>query len=201
MIEPNDPRLRLCVVTDDLREGTGDLVQRVLAAERGGATMVLLRLKHADPRLLMEAGRALVSALSIPVVVSERFDVALSCGAAGVHLTHGSIPVVAVRSQAPEGFVIGVSVTDASELEPASLADYLMIGPVYGAGGVGLGLPAFTALVAACRRPVLAIGGIDAASVPAVRAAGAAGVAVIGAVLGAPDPEFAAAELFRAFVS
>jgi len=201
MIEPNDPRLRLCIVTDDLREGTGDLVQRVLAAECGGATMVLLRLKHADAHLLVEAGRALVLALGIPVVVSERLDVALSCGAAGVHLATGSMPVVAVRSQVPRGFLIGASVSEASELEQASLADYVTIGPVYGSGDASLGLAAFTGLVAACFRPVIAIGGIDAASAPALRAAGASGVAVIGAVLGAPDPEVAAATLCAAFIS
>jgi len=201
MIEPNDPRLRLCIVTDDLREGTGDLVRRVLAAERGGATMVLLRLKHADAHLLVEAGRALVSALRIPVVVSERFDVALSCGAAGVHLASGSMPVVAVRTQAPAAFMIGMSVSEASELEQCSLADYVTIGPLCAPGGVGLGLPAFTELVAACGRPVMAIGGIDAALAPALRAAGASGVAVVGAVLGAPDPEVAAAALFAAFSS
>ena len=200
MIEPNDPRLRLCIVTDDLREGTGDLVERVLAAERGGATLVLLRLKHADAHLLVEAGRALVSALRIPVVVSERLDVALSCGAAGVHLGAGSMPVVAVRSQAPAGFLIGVSVSDASELEQTTLADFVTMGPVYAPRGVGLGLSGFTALVAACGRPVLAIGGIDAASVPFVRAAGASGVAVIRSVLAAPDPESAVAALCAAWL-
>jgi len=199
MSELNDPRLRLCVVTDDLRDGPSGLVHRALAAERGGATMVLLRLKHAHALELVEAGRALVSALRIPMVVSDRLDVALSCGAAGVHLGAGSMPVVALRSHVPVGFLIGASVSDAADLEQAALADYITIGPVLAAGNAGMGLAAFTALAASCARPVLAIGGVDAASVPALRAAGASGIAVIGAVLGAPDPEAAAASLAAAF--
>jgi len=201
MSELNDPRLRLCVVTDDLRDGPSGLVHRALAAERGGATMVLLRLKHAHALELVEAGRALVSALRIPMVVSDRLDVALSCGAAGVHLGAGSMPVVALRSHVPVGFLIGASVSDAADLEQAALADYITIGPVLAAGNAGMGLAAFTALAASCARPVLAIGGVDAASVPALRAAGASGIAVIGAVLGAPDPEVAAASLAAAFVA
>ena len=97
MLSPDDARLRLCAITDDLRDGVTGLVERAVAAERGGATMVLLRLKHVDARELLSAGRALVEALSIPVVVSERLDVALACGAAGVHLQAESMPIVGVQ--------------------------------------------------------------------------------------------------------
>jgi len=201
MIEHDDPRLRLCAITDDLRDGIAGLVVRALSAERGGTTMLLLRLKHVDARLLVEAGRALVSVLAIPVVVSERLDVALSCGAAGVHLSPRSMPVVALRAHVPDGFLIGVSVSGISDLEHASFADFVTIGPVQNARNGSLGLEAFTSLASACARPALAIGGIDVATVSAVRAAGASGIAVIQAVLGAPDPEAAAAALSAAFGS
>ena len=72
MIDIHDPRLQLCAITDDLRDGVAGLVARAVAAERGGATMVQLRLKHADARTQVEVGRALVSALAIPVIVNER---------------------------------------------------------------------------------------------------------------------------------
>ncbi len=195
MIAHDDPRLRLCAVTDDLRDGVSGLVLRAVEAERGGATMLLLRLKHADGRVLVEAGTALRVALRIPVVVSERLDVALACGASGVHLTSSSMPVIAVRSQAPANFLVGVSVSVESDLASSLDADYVTIGPVAGAGPASLGLPQFTELAKACGRPVIAIGGIDAAAVAAVRAAGAAGVAAIRAVLGADDPAAAAAQL------
>jgi len=201
MIDRDDPRLRLCIVTDDLRDGTAGLVDRVLAAARGGATMVLLRLKHADARVLVEVGRALVSALTIPVVVSERLDVALVCGAAGVHLSPRSMPVMALRAHVPAGFLIGVSVSEISDLEHSSLADYVTIGPVQGSGSTGLGMDTFSSLASASGKPVLAIGGIDVATAPAVMAAGASGIAVIHAVLGTPDPAAAAAAFMAALVS
>ena len=201
MIEHDDPRLHLCVVTDDLRDGTAGLVERALLAERGGATMLLLRLKHVDARVLVEVGRALVAALQIPVVVNERLDVALVCGAAGVHLSPSGMPVIASRAHVSDGFLIGFSVSGISDLEHVSFADYVTIGLVQSAGDASFGLTTFASLASACARPALAIGGIDVASVPAVRAAGARGIAVIQAVLGAPDPEVAAATFIAAFGS
>jgi thiamine-phosphate pyrophosphorylase len=195
MIERDDARLHLCAITDDLRDGTAGLVARALAAQRGGATMVLLWLKHADARTLVEVGSALVAALTVPLVVSERLDVALACGAAGVHLTSASMPVVAVRMQVPSTFLIGGSVSRAEDLEHAQAADYVTVGPVFGAGEGSLGLEGFRRLVQACGRPALAIGGVDASVVAALREAGASGVAVIRAVLGAEDPAAAAAAL------
>lgn len=200
MIAHDDPRLRLCAVTDDLRDGVSGLVSRAVAAERGGATMLLLRLKHADGRVLVEAGTALRVGLRIPVLVSERLDVALACGASGVHLTSSSMPVIAVRSQAPAGFLVGASVSVDSDLASAFDADYVTIGPVAGARNASLGLPEFARLARLCGRPVIAIGGVDATTVAALRAAGAAGVAVIRAVLGADDPEAAAALLVRGWL-
>lgn len=197
MLPRDDVRLRLCAITDDLRDGVTGLVERAVAAERGGVTMVLLRLKHAEAQTLVLVGRALVQALSIPVVVSERLDVALACGAAGVQLQADSMPAVGVRSQVPEGFLIGGSVTDATDTAAAH-ADYVTIGPVFGGGAATIGLEGFRRLVAAVGRPAIAIGGIDAGSVRAVLQAGAAGIAVIEAVFGAPDPQAAAAALIAA---
>ena len=197
MLPRDDVRLRLCAITDDLRDGVTGLVERAVAAERGGVTMVLLRLKHAEAQALVLVGRALVQALSIPVVVSERLDVALACGAAGVQLQADSMPAVGVRSQVPEGFLIGGSVTDATDTAAAH-ADYVTIGPVFGGGAATIGLEGFRRLVAAVGRPAIAIGGIDAGSVRAVLQAGATGIAVIEAVFGAPDPQAAAAALIAA---
>lgn len=198
MIETGDTRLHLIAITDDLRDGMEGLVQRALAAERGGVTMVLLRLKHADARTVVEVGRALVTSLRIPVIVSERLDVALACGAAGVHLTSRSVPVVAIRPHVSAGFLIGGSISAAEDLEPASHADYVTIGPVFGDPSASIGVDAFRRFVLASDRPAIAIGGIEASNAAAVRAAGASGVAVIRAVLGADDPAQAAAALILA---
>ena len=185
----------LLAITDDLRDGTDGLVSRARSAQRGGATMLLLRLKQADAHAVVEVGRALIGALQIPVVVNERLDVALAIGAAGVHLNASSVPVVAVRPHVPPGFLIGSSISDATDLERAVAADYVTIGPVFGAGATTMGVEGFRRLALACGRPAIAVGGIDAQSAVAVRAVGAAGVAVIRSVLGAADPESAAALL------
>jgi thiamine-phosphate pyrophosphorylase len=195
MIERDDARLRLMAVTDDLRDQVEGLTIRATAAERGGATMLLLRLKHADARTLVEVGRALVQALTIPVIISERLDVALACGAAGVHLTSASMPVVAVRSVVPDNFLIGGSVSRAEDLAHAQAADYVTIGPVFGASDASLGIDGFRRMATACGRPSIAIGGIDDGTCAALRAGGASGVAAISAIFGADDPTAAAAML------
>jgi thiamine-phosphate pyrophosphorylase len=198
MMEHNDPRLRLVAITDDLRDGSAGLVTRAQAAERGGATMVLLRLKHVDARTLMEAGQALVLGLSVPVVVAERLDVALACGAAGVHLSATSMPVQAIRPHVPSGFLIGGSISGASDLERTAAADYVTIGPVFDALESGLGVEGFRRLSRAVGRPSLAVGGVTAQNAAEIRAAGASGVAVIRSVFGATDPEGSARQLCAA---
>ena len=195
MLSHDDPRLRLCAITDDLRDGTEGLVARAAAAERGGTTMLLLRLKHVDARALVDVGRRLVTTLVIPVIVSERLDVALACGAAGVHLTSQSMPVIAIRPQVSAEFLIGGSVSSADDLEAAAAADYLTIGPVFGAGNASLGVDGLRRLMRASGRPAIAVGGIDASTAAAVREAGASGVAAIRGILAADDPGAAAAAL------
>jgi thiamine-phosphate pyrophosphorylase len=197
MIDSDDARLRLIAITDDLRDGTEGLLVRARSAEQGGVTMVLLRLKHVDARTLVEVGRALTGGLTIPVLVSERLDVALACGAAGVHVTSASMPVMAIRSQVDASFLIGGSVSVSGDVERAVAADFVTIGPVHGAGAASIGVDGFAKLATACARPAIAIGGIDAANVAAVREAGAAGVAAIRGIFAADDPSVAAAQLLR----
>lgn len=197
MIDTDDARLRLIAITDDLRDGAEGLVVRARAAERGGASMVLLRLKHVDAHTLVEVGRALVSALAIPLLVSERLDVALACGASGVHLTSVSMPVIAIRAQVDAAFLIGGSVSAHGDVEHARTADFVTIGPVFGAGALSLGVDGFRRLASECGRPAVAIGGIDATTAGSLRAAGASGVAAIRAIFAADDPTAAATQLLH----
>jgi thiamine-phosphate pyrophosphorylase len=193
--------LTLVAITDDLRDGRDGLVARAAAAVRGGATMIQLRLKDADARMLVEVGRSLVTALpGVPVIVNDRADVALGCGAAGVHLGAQDLPVAAVRRMSPPGFIIGASLAADDEIDNAREADYVGIGPVYATAsktdaGTAIGVAEFTRLARAAGRPVVAIGGIDPGNAAEVAAAGADGVAVIRAVMSAPDPEAAARSL------
>ena len=193
-----DPRvLTLIAITDGIADGEAGLLHRAEAAARGGATMVQLRLKDADARSLVEVARMLVRALPVPVVVNDRVDVALAAGAAGVHLGADDLPVSAARAIVPDGFIIGVSVGGDAEVAGAAGADYAGIGPVFGTAskadaGVAIGLEEFARLRERTGLPAVGIGGVTAANAGAVIRAGASGVAVISALLGARDPETAA---------
>jgi thiamine-phosphate pyrophosphorylase len=193
----NRELLTLIAITDDLHDGIDGLVDRASEVARGGATMVELRLKYSDPRMLVDVGRALVAALSIPVIVNDRADIALAAGAAGVHLGPDDVPVRAVRSIAPPTFIIGASVRHEDEIENASAADYVAIGSVYGTrskrdAGIPIGLGDFARLAQLAGRPAVGVGGITAETAAAVMDAGAVGVAALSALFGAEHPDRAA---------
>jgi thiamine-phosphate pyrophosphorylase len=119
------------------------------------------------------------------IVVNDRLDVALACGADGVHLRADSVAIAAARRLAPLGFLVGRSVHTASEAADASDADYLIAGTVFPSPSKGLGyrllgVDGLRAVVLASAVPVLAIGGISLDHLDSVAATGAAGVAAIG---------------------
>jgi thiamine-phosphate pyrophosphorylase len=187
--------VRLMLVTDDRLVEGRDLVALALAAERGGATSVQLRLKLASPREQVDRARALVAALRVPVLVNDRPDIALAAGAAGVHLGPDDLPVALARRVTPPGFIIGASVGSADEAGAAVEADYWGIGPwrttgTKGDAGEALGAEGFRRLVKlGGGRPCIGIGSVRAEDVPLVFAAGGAGVAVVSGILGQEDAE------------
>jgi thiamine-phosphate pyrophosphorylase len=185
------------LVTDDRLVEGRDLVALALAAERGGATSVQLRLKLASPREQVERARALVAALRIPVLVNDRPDIALAAGAAGVHLGPDDLPVSLARRVVPPGFIVGASVGSVDEAGAGSGADYWGIGPWRATGtkrdaGEALGVEGFRRLMGlAGGRPCIAIGSVRPEDVPQVLTAGGAGVAVVSGILGENDGETA----------
>ncbi len=195
--------LRLMLVTDDRLVQGRDLIALALAAERGGVTSVQLRLKQPEARELAQLVRGLMQALTVPVLVNDRPDVALATGAAGIHLGPDDMPVELVRRIAPPGFIIGASVGSDAEAGKASAADYWGIGPwrdtaTKGDAGTGLGTQGFQRLVALAKgKPCIAVGGVGPEDVPIVIAAGGGGVAVVSGILGVDDVEAAA----RAYVT
>jgi thiamine-phosphate pyrophosphorylase len=122
------------------------------------------------------------------IVVNDRVDVAVACGADGAHLRGDSMSADAVRRIAPPGFLVGRSVHSVDEARTAGPVDYLIAGTMFAtaskAAGVLLGADGLTSVVEAVRVPVLAIGGVSIDHVPAVAATGAAGVAAIGLFIG-----------------
>ncbi|HZS60627.1 MAG TPA: thiamine phosphate synthase [Gemmatimonadaceae bacterium] len=166
---------------------------RAQAAVRGGATVVQLRLKQADARTLVDVGRGLVAGLPVPVIVNDRADVALACGAAGVHVGADDVPVASLRHIVPPGFIIGASVR-----ADTTGADYVGIGPIFPTisksnAPAAIGVDGFRKFLTTI--PAVAIGGITTANVTGLRETGAAGIAVISGIFGTTDPEAAARAL------
>jgi thiamine-phosphate pyrophosphorylase len=199
-------QLRLMVITDPVLLKGRDAVAVCRAAALGGATMVQVRWKDGTPAEVLELTRALVAALPVPVLVNDRADVALAAGAAGVHLGWEDPPLEALRPHVPAGFLLGISVGSPDEAARAPTgADYWSIGPCFATptkadAGPPLGPEGFATLakLAPEGTPVIGIGGVTAANAQAIVGAGAAGVAVIGGVVGAADPEEAARRIRKA---
>ena len=196
----------LHVLTD---AGAGEHALAVIAAAvAAGAPVVQVRAKECTDRVLHDFARAVVelcrSAGAI-CLVNDRVDVALAVGAHGTHLGEHDLPLVAARRVAGPDHLLGGTARDPERARQlvAEGADYLGVGPAYPTTTKS-GLPAALgpAGVAAVARaidvPVIAIGGVTADRVPPLLAAGAAGVAVVGAVTAAADPAAATRELLRA---
>jgi len=172
-----------------------DVVEECLAA---GLRAVQLREKDLEPRELLTLADTLREATQrhrARLIVNDRADVALAASADGVQRTHSSLPVAALRGITPAGFLVGASVHSEAEARGAAAegADFIVFGPVYDTAskrryGPPQGLAALEAVTRAVDRPVLAVGGLTPERVTDVLAAGAAGVAVIGAIYGAPRP-------------
>ena len=184
----------MCLVTD---RRIRPLVQQCSDAVRAGVDMIQVRERDVDggPLALLVAELVrLTRGTATRVVVNDRLDVALACGADGVHLRGDSIPPESARSIAPPGFLIGRSVHDEQEAATvAASVDYLIAGTVFPTSSKPgltewLGLEGLARICDAVAVPVLAIGGITADRLPGVAAAGAAGIAAIGLFMNADRP-------------
>lgn len=195
---------RLCLVTDpDLANGR-PLADLVMAAVRGGVSMVQLREKTAGTRDFLAQARILKAVLAgtgVPLVINDRVDIALAADADGVHVGQGDMPLADVRRLLPKGKIIGLSITNAAQMAAAdvAMADYLGIGPIFaqttkGDASTPLGIEGFARLraLAPAGKPCLAIGGVKAVHASDLRAAGADGLAVVSAIAGAGDVAAAA---------
>lgn len=202
--------LRLIVITDPLLAQPRGVEAIVHAALEAGAPAIQLRDKHADAATLFAQARRLLPAVrahGARLFINDRLDVALAAGAHGVHLGPDDIPLHHARRIAPRPFLIGCSTDDpehAAELERAG-ADYIGCGAVFGTRSKPgleserIGPEGLRAVVEAVRIPVVGIGGVTPDNVAQLAVVGAAGAAVIGAVMAAPDPADAVRRLLAAF--
>jgi thiamine-phosphate pyrophosphorylase len=198
-------RLRLVVVTDPEVSPGRTLLEVVAAALAGGATAIQLRDKRASAResaALCRQLRDLTRAHEALLFVNDRVDVALVGGADGAHFGDDDLPLEAARRLSPPGFLLGASAATRDEVAAAIAAgaDYVGAGPVFATAskpdaGEAIGVGRIADLVSASSIPIVGIGGITESNARQVVEAGAAGVAVIAAVMRAADPEEAARRL------
>ena len=153
-------------------------------AARDGVDMIQIRAKELSGRALAELVQSAIRASTSKVLVNTRTDIALACGAQGVHLPAGSIAPRTIRRITPSGFLIGVSCHTIDELKAAEQeeADFAVFGPVFPSvtkAGTPIGLEALRAAAQAVRLPIYALGGVTGENAPLCIRAGAAGVAGI----------------------
>jgi thiamine-phosphate pyrophosphorylase len=161
-----------------------------------GARVMQLRLKSASGRDLLAAARAIATMChkrGAMLIIDDRTDIAMLAGADGVHLGQEDLPLEAARRLAGSEMFIGISTHSVEQAVVAERggADYIGFGPMYPGGlrnnVAGKGLELLREVRAAVRIPIVAIGGITEATVPAVLAAGTDACAIITDVVRAPD--------------
>jgi thiamine-phosphate pyrophosphorylase len=195
---------RLHVITDT-RAGR-DPLPVVRAALDAGAPVVQVRGKDlSDGELYELTCRVfeLCTNSGATCLVDDRVDVAIAAGADGVHVGAQDLPVAVVRRLVPD-VVVGATARDPERARALVRegASYLGVGPAYATTSkaglpAALGVQRVGEVAAAVAIPVIAIAGVTAARIPELLAAGAHGVAVIGAISEAPDPYAATAELLQ----
>jgi len=192
----------LCLVTDP---DVPDLVQSVEIALCAGVNMLQLRGHHltaARIYALAQTLRPLCQQYDAIFIVNDRIDVGLATGADGFQLGANSLPLRVARQLAGENYLLGVSVHSVEEARTAVTdgADFLLAGTIFASrshperSGCGPGLLSeIKQRIGVC--PLLAIGGITGENARLAMEAGADGVAVISALLRAPDIAQATREL------
>lgn len=198
-------QLRLYLVTDRALSLGRDLEWVVGEAVKGGVSMVQLREKDMDTRGFIGLGSRLLRLLrplGVPLIINDRVDVALAVDADGVHIGQSDMPYETARRLLGPDKIIGLSVENMDELRQAESldVDYVAVSPVYSTAtktdtAAPFGLDGLREAVRLTRHPVVAIGGMNENTAPAVFAAGADGIAVVSAICSAPDPAAASARL------
>ena len=177
------------------------------AAVRAGVRMVQLRMKRASrDAILREARemRAVTAGTDTLFIVNDDPEIASAVGADGVHVGQGDMPPNEVRRRYPDLRIVGLSTHNPAQVLAAEgeVVDYIGVGPVFPTPTKEipdpvLGLDMMREMISLSSRPAVAIGGIDAGSIPQVIAAGVRNYAVVRAVCKAADPYTALLSLLR----
>lgn len=187
----------LYIITDQRISHGKSHLEVAEAALAGGATVIQFRDKEMEDSEAIEVCRKiyeLTKKKGIPFIVNDRVEVARIVQADGVHLGQEDQSLDFARKILNQNQIIGISVETVEQAIKAEKegADYLGVGPIYPTAtkldaGRALGVTRLKEIKEAVNIPVIAIGGIDEDNLEEVLRAGADGIAVISAVVGAPD--------------
>jgi len=177
----------------------------VLQAVQGGAAYVQLRDKDLSTRDFVEeaiAVKKLLLPFHVPLIINDRIDVALACGADGVHIGQEDMSYATARKLMGEKAIIGLSVETWADVEASQNLDvyYIGVSPVFATPTKTdtkepWGLEGLRKIKSFSRHPLVAIGGINESNARTVVKAGADCLAVVSAVCSADDPAAAVAKL------
>lgn len=200
----NKKHMLLYAVTDRAWVGKQSLYQQVEAALKGGVTCVQLREKELDEARFLQEARdicALCHQYKVPFIVNDNVDIAIACGADGVHVGQEDMEAGKVRRRVGDAMILGVSAHTVEEARQAVRdgADYLGVGAVFPTNtktdAGQMSNETLRAICGAVNVPIVAIGGINQNNIGKLAGSGVGGVALVSAIFLAKDIEGTCREL------
>ena len=194
----------LYAVTDRAWTGKQTLYEQVEAALKGGVTCVQLREKELDETAFLQEAKelcALCRRYGVPFLVNDNVEIAIACGADGIHVGQEDLAAGEVRRRVGETMILGVSVHTVEEACQAVRdgADYLGLGAVFPTSTKTdveqMSNETLRAICDAVNVPIVAIGGINRGNILRLAGSGVDGVALVSAVFSAEDIEGTCREL------
>lgn len=196
--------LLLYAITEERGNRKRPLSEMVKEVLEGGVTILQLREKHlSDEELMTEALeiKELCHSYGVPLIINDNVDLALRCGADGVHVGIEDTPVAEIRAKAGKDFIIGATAKTVEQATAAELAgaDYIGVGAVFPSptkqNAVRISNAQLHEITSSVSIPAVAIGGITLENVSQIDCSTLSGIAVVSAVFGAKNITKAAKEL------
>ncbi|WP_304584143.1 thiamine phosphate synthase [Acutalibacter muris] len=196
--------MQLYAVTDRTWVGKQTLYEQVEAALKGGVTCVQLREKELDEAAFLQEAKdicALCRRYNVPFIINDNVEIAIACGADGIHVGQEDMAAGEVRRRVGDGMILGVSVHTVEEARQAVQdgADYLGLGAVFPTSTKTdveqMSSETLQTICNAVDVPIVAIGGINRDNLLKLAGSGVDGVALVSAIFSAEDIEEACREL------
>lgn len=188
----------LYAVTDRAWVGRQTLYEQVECAIRGGVTCLQLREKELDIGSFFEEAekiKLLCNKSNVPFIVNDNVEIAVKCGADGVHIGQEDMAAAEVRRIIGKDMILGVSAQTVEQAKKAEQdgADYLGVGAVFPTStkldAADVPYDTLKEICAAVKIPVVAIGGIKRENINMLSGSGISGIAVVSAIFAAEDIE------------